>query len=262
MRPAYLKEPVLDNFDFTQCPNADSITTAEKLATAKLYQEVIYELHKIEAYPGAKVSEEKRQAVVDTVLPIIEATPNLKYIIELDKRRNYSTSIARESIRANCDSIVETFLDDPLASTITDHLGRNLGMICAYEGHENLVLLALDNETARRQQSNNGLNIGMICAKNKLVSATMKALDDDIVSAQQSLDRETIGMICARVITGDRNMLPAFEKAASNPKTILIKDGQGRTLFDIAKTSSYAGATIVEKFSKVLLQAQLMQEGM
>jgi hypothetical protein len=262
MRPAFLKEPVLEEFDFNQCPNAEHLTASEKLSIAKLYQEVVYELNTIEAYPGAKVSEEKRQAVIDRITPIIDSNPNLKYIFHIEKNRNYSTSIARECLRTKCDSIVESFFEDELASSVTDHLGRNLGMICAYEGHENLVLLALDNEKARRQQSKNGLNIGMICAKNKLVNATMKALDDDIAAAQQSADSETIGMICARVIAGDRTMLPAFEKAASNPKTVLIKDNQNRTLFDIAKTSSYAGATIVEKFSKVLLQAQLMQEGM
>ena len=262
MRPSYLKEPVLDNFDFTQCPNADSITTAEKLATAKLYQEVIYELHKIEAYPGAKVALEKRQAVIDALMPLIEANPNLKYIFEIDKKRNHSSSIARECLRTNCDSVVESFLDDEQASSVTDHLGRNLGMLCAYEGHENLVLKALDNPQASRQQAHNGYNIGMVCAKNKLTRATIKALDDDIASSQQSQDSETIGMICARIIAGDRNMIPAFEKAASNPKTILIKDNFGRSMLDIAMASSYAGTTISEKFGKVILQAQFMQDGM
>ncbi len=262
MRPAYLKEPKLENYDFTQCPNASQMSTVEKIELAKTYQEVVYEIHKIECYPGAKVSEDRRQAVIDTIMPIIDTNPELKYIFQLDKTSNSSTSIARECLRANCESIVESFLQDSLASSVTDHIGRNLGMLCAYESHENLVLLALDNEDARRQQSNNGLNIGMICAKNKLVKATMKALDDDIASSQQSIDGETIGMICARVIAGDRNMLPVFKKAASNLKTILITDNQNRTLLDIAKGSSYAGASTADKFSKILLQAQLMQEGM
>ena len=262
MRPSYLKEPQLENFDFSQCPNFDKLTASEKLAIAKLYQEVIYELKKIEAYPGAKVALEKRQAVMDAIMPIIEANPNLKYIFEIDKKRNHSSSIARECLRTNCDSVVESFLDDEQASSVTDHLGRNLGMLCAYEGHENLVLKALDNPQASRQQAHNGYNIGMVCAKNKLTRATIKALDDDIASSQQSQDSETIGMICARIIAGDRNMIPAFEKAASNPKTILIKDNLGRSMLDIAMASSYAGATISEKFGKVILQAQFMQDGM
>ena len=262
MRPAFIKEPILEEFDFTQCPNAEQLTASEKLSIAKLYQEVICELHTIDAYPGAKVSEEKRQAVTDRITPIINSNPNLKYIFHIEKKRNYSTSIARECLRAKCDSVVESFFEDKLASSVTDHLGRNLGMLCAYEGHENLVLLALDNEDARRQQSKNGLNIGMICAKNKLVDATLKALDDEVASSQKSVDGETIGMVCARVIAGDRTMLPAFEKAASNPRTILLRDNQDRTILDIAKSSCYAGASIAEKFGKVLLQAQLMQDGM
>ena len=262
MRPSYLKEPQLENYDFSQCPNSDSLTATERLAIAKLYQEVIFELKKVAAYPCAKVAPEKKQAVIDTIMPIIQANPNLKYMFEIDKKRNCSSSIARECLRTNCDSVVENFLDDELASSVTDHLGRNLGMLCAYEGHEDLVLKALDNLQASRQQAHNGYNIGMVCAKNKLVRATIKALDDDIASAQQSQDSETIGMICARIIAGDRKMIPAFEKAASNPKTILIKDNLGRNMLDIAIASSYAGVTISEKFGKVILQAQLMQDGM
>jgi hypothetical protein len=97
----------------------------------------------------------------------------------------------------------------------------------------------------------------MISAKNKLIQATLKSLDDDIASAQQSADGETIGMICARVIAGDRNMIPVFEKAAANPNTILIEDHNGRNILDIAKSSCYAGTTIAQKFEKTLITAQL-----
>ena len=114
-------------------------------------------------------------------------------------------------------------------------------------------------EETVRQQSNDGLNIGMICAKNKLINATLKALDDNIASAQQSSSGETIGMICARIIAGDITMAPAFEKAASNTRTILIKDHQGRNIIDIARASSYAGATLANKFERTLLEAQLLQ---
>ena len=255
-RSPYLKEPNLKDYNFEQC---SQLSTTEQLKLARTYQEIVCELNMVGAYPGAKITEEKKQATFDNIMPIIEENPDLKYMYYYDKSRNYSSTIARECIRSGCTNIVKQIILDDKAVTSIDHMGRNIGMISALEGNEEITLLILDNETARRQQSNNGHNIGMISAKNKLIQATLKSLDDDIASAQQSADGETIGMICARVIAGDRNMIPVFEKAASNHKTILIQDNQGRNIIDIARASSYAGATLANKFERTLLEAQLLQ---
>ncbi len=262
MSMTFIKEPNLSDYDFSNCIDADKLTTTEKLTLAKTFQEILHHIHTIDAYPGAHISEEKRQAVVDTIMPVITSNPNLLYIFNIDHLRNYSTSIANECIRANCDTVVKYALQDSHAATIVDHLGRNLGMRCAYEGNEELTLLSLDNKIARRQQNNNGLNIGMISAKNKLLAPTLKALDDEIVSAQLSSDSENIGMICARIINGDRRMIPAFEKAASNPNTILAKNNQGKTMLDTAKQSGYNEEKINKNFAKTILKAQMLEDQM
>lgn len=92
--------------------------------------------------------------------------------------------------------------------------GKNLGMIAACYGLEQIVKLVLDNHKASVQQDYVSRNIGMYAAENELFEATLKALNHPYASVQQDKSGMNIGMYAVK-----NEMHKAVQKALENPET-------------------------------------------
>lgn len=73
-------------------------------------------------------------------------------------------------------AILKEIRENPEVLTIQDENGMNLGMHCAKNGLEKVVLRCLEDETTCSQTDNQGRNIGMHCAINRLKKAMIKAM--------------------------------------------------------------------------------------
>lgn len=232
------------DFSFNACPN---LSEKRKQLLIKKYKKINQELNLLTAYGGA--TDEKRKMVEDFIISEFSAHPELMYMSQLDNEGNTNNNLARRVVRESCFETVKFMLNDKKAPLLTDNLGYNLGMYCAFEGTEEMALLALDNLEASIQQTRtDGNNIGMICANRGLVSATIKALNNEIASLQQNKNGDTIGMICARSMVSKPSMTACFEYAATNSTTLLIENNNAQTMFTIAQESGYPSAKLRDKF--------------
>ena len=116
--------------------------------------------------------------------------------------------------------------DDSVLTIQNKDSKRNIGMIAARLGLENVVLRALDNEVASTQQDQFGFNIGMLSAKSCLEKCVLKALDNPIASVQLAKGSDTnIGMYS--VIWG---LEDAALKSLENKEASLQQDNEGMTI--------------------------------
>ena len=73
-------------------------------------------------------------------------------------------------------AILKEIIENPEVLTIQDENGMNLGMHCAKNGLEKVVLYCLNDEKASLQTDNRGKNLGIYCAIYYLKKAMIKAL--------------------------------------------------------------------------------------
>lgn len=243
----------ISDFTFSACPK---ISDEEKLALIEKFNEISKQLELIKAYPLGNATEEKRHMADLQVLNQLMKNPNLMYIAQIDKERASSEGLAKRLLRSRCNKSIEYMLHDEVAPTILDELGRNLGMLCATEGNEDLVLIALDNHNASIHTSHNsGNNIGMFAASRGMVRATIKALDNPVASLQQNIEGDNIGMICARVMNGNEKMTDCFEYAAKNQKALMQTNTTGNSMLTLAEGSGYSSRKLREIFGPLYLRA-------
>lgn len=148
---------------------------------------------------------------------------NLDEVVKIQGRYGHTHFLTTETE----EKVLKLIEKDDRVLTIQDkNSKKNIGMIAATLGLENVVLRALDNDVASIQQDMFGYNIGMLCAKTGLQTCVLKALDNPIASLQKAHGSETnIGMFA--VIW---DMEEAVLKALENDKASLQQDNEGMTI--------------------------------
>ena len=149
----------------------------------------------------------------------------LEYKCVLDKIKQYEELYKDEVdnlkghthfAKKELTELVSNFMtENPEIVSYQDMIGKSIAMYCADIGLEEIVLQALDDETAAIQQDYLGYNLGMLAARNKLETATIKALDNQVASIQQNESGENIGMVAAR-----NDLINATMKAVENKEAI------------------------------------------
>lgn len=158
----------------------------------------------------------------EKVLKLIEQDDRVLTIQDSDSKRNIGMIAATLGL----ENIVLRALDNDIASTQQDRFGDNIGMLSCRCGLEKCVLKALDNKKASTQKANgSGVNIGMLSVIWGLEKAVLKALDNEEASLQQDYDGFTIGMKAAR-----EGMEEATLKAIQNERSLVLQDKRKRNI--------------------------------
>ena len=158
----------------------------------------------------------------EKVLKLIEKDDRVLTIQDKNSKKNIGMMAASLKL----ENIVLRALDNETASTQQNLFGDNIGMISARFSLEKCVLKALDNKEASTQKANGSeVNIGMLSAIHCLEKAVIKALDNEEASIQQDIDGSTIGMKVAR-----EGMEELTLKAIENKRTLLLQDSHKRNM--------------------------------
>lgn len=162
----------------------------------------------------------------------IETEEKVLKLIEKDDRvltiqdKNDKKNIGMIAASLGLENVVLRALDNDVASIQQDMFGYNIGMLCAKNGLQKCVLKALDNHEASLQKANGSeSNIGMFAVIWDMEEAVLKALENDRASLQQDDEGMTIGMKAAR-----KGMEEATLKAMQNDKVIMQVDNRKRNM--------------------------------
>ena len=202
-----IKENLINRFKCNDEDKNQEVTRQEDILTADQKQEqvlLIYdliksELNKYEAdykfliLNNPSMLEEKKKEIETKIISLIDENEEVLNVVDLQNE-----NIGIIACDFGLEEVVIRALDNETASMHLDNYGYSLGMWAAKRHMERATLKALDSDALSTQECDFYTNIGMVAAEEKMEAATLKALDNYEASTQQDGLGLNIGMIAAQ----------------------------------------------------------------
>jgi len=178
---------------------------------------------------------------------LIEKNPNVLFLLDEEYNRNLGMMLAHAGI----ENITLKILDNPYLGSMQDKEGHNIGMFAASSGLKKATSKALENPIASIQQDQDGRNIGMYAAMEEGLDAeTIKALDNKKACVQQDKFGYNIGMLAA-MYSKNKELL---EKTLENTEAGLQQDKDGKNI-GMHLVKNIAHHLALTSYEDVLLKA-------
>lgn len=191
---------------------------SEKIdAKLQIYNEILEIMDSLKEY-----DDEIKNLKGHTHFAVVEAEEKILKLIDKDEsvlriQGAYDKNIGMEAVEHyKLTRVISRALDDEISSTQQNVYGKNIGMMCAGYGLEELTLKALDNTEASIQQDELGLNVGYAALLNNMENCVYKSLDNEEAANQCVKNSEGVTLAmevclaayerCALKILDNRNI--------------------------------------------------------
>lgn len=158
------------------------------------FQNISNKNPKVETTQNSEDVVDNKRVIYDLILEEMDKYQR-EYLVEVKKlkEQGHEHFIVKEVE----DKIISLIDENEEVLTIIKN-NRNLGMLAAQLGLENVVIRAIENEEVLHHKDDLSKTVGMYCAENKLEKAVMMILDDPISCLLcDTINHRNLGMYCA-----------------------------------------------------------------